>query len=220
MTTPDHDRSDPVEDYIAAYVTHLDGEGPHPDLDDLDDEDRDEAAAQVELLETARASAVDHDVLERIAQRFGFDRPNERIGVSGSKLKAARSRQGVSLGDIASAATAAGVSVRPAELLKIETGSGAALTQEVVTFLAAFLETTVPELEDDSDELNQAQTFLYSDVFNDLIATWCLEHGRDEAAVREHVSDAVLDSSRRAEDLTEAQLIEFVEAMLRQLEQR
>lgn len=208
-----------IEAFITSYVLYLDGEGPRPELDDLDSADRPEAAARVRLLEAARPVAPPEGALDRIARQFGFDRAGARITVSGKKFKAARVRSKLDLKAIAAASTEAGMPIRSNDLLTLETKGEMDFDQELVSVLVAILGTTVEAIESDfTTEMDAVRAFLASPRFDRLLQEWLAEHTYDPAELRREVSDRVLATQLRAEDVVEAQLVELVRAILRSFE--
>ena len=216
MTTNDDNA---IQSFISSYLLYLDGEGQQPDLEELDPDDRAEAAARVRLLDAVRPSPSPEGALDRIARQFGFDRAGTRITVSGARFKAARQRRKLDLKTIAGAATAAGAPIRTNDLLNLETKGDMPLDQEVVSVLVAILDTTLAEIESDfTDEMNTARAFLAGPRFDELLAGWLADNDYDPNELRRVVSDRVLATHLRAEDVVEAQLVELVRAILRSLE--
>lgn len=216
MTTNDNTT---LEAFITSYLLYLDGEGPQPDLDELDSENRAEAAARVRLLEAARPTTLPAGALDRISRQFGFDRAGARISVSGKKFKAARDRRQLDLKTIAAASTAAGAPIRSNQLLTLETSGEMEFDQELVSVLVAILETSVEAIESDfASELDAVRAFLAGPRFEELLQEWLTENPYDPAELHREVSDRVLATHLRAEDVVEAQLVELVRAILRSFE--
>lgn len=216
MTTNDDTT---IETFISSYLLYLDGEGPEPDLEDLAPGDRAEAAARTRLLDAARPTPTPEGALDRIAHQFGLDRAGIRVTVSGKKFKAARRRRNLDLKAIAAAATAAGAPIRTNDLLNLETKGDMPLDQEVVSVLVAILETTLAAIESDfTDEMNTVRAFLASPRFDELLAEWLAENDYDPDELRREVTDRVLATNLRADDVAEAQLVELLRAILRSLE--
>lgn len=216
MTTNDNTA---MEAFITSYLLYLDGEGPQPNLDDLAADERAEAAARAWLLEAVRPTPATEGAFDRIARQFGFDRPGTRITVSAKKFKAARQRRKLDLKTIAATATAAGTSIRTNDLLNLEIKGDMQLDQEVVSVLVAILNTTVTAIESDfTEETNVVSAFLASARFDELVQEWLAENDHDPVELRREVSHRVLATHRRADDVTEAQLVELVRAILRSFE--
>lgn len=217
MTTPSDEQR--LDDIITAYILFLDGEGPRPDLDRLTPEDRDEAAARIQLLDAAAASQTPAGAVDRLARTFGFDRQGTRITLSGPKFKRARQQRNLELKTIAADAAAAGAAIRTSDLLRLETSDGIPFDQETVTILVAILDTSLEEIESDFDhDMSQVQAFLNSSAFDAVLEEWLAEHDRDPVEIREQVTDRILAARFRAADVTEEQLLDFVRAILRTFE--
>jgi hypothetical protein len=221
MTPSDHPHPDRVETFLRDYMLFLDGEGPRPLLSALDPGAQADAAAQLRILEAARAAAapVPDGARERIARRYGFDRPGLPIPISGPKLKSARRRAGLDLKQISAALAAAGTPMRTNELLHIETAATTPIDQPVVTTLVAILGTSVSSLEADvSAEVADMRAMLASPRFEQMIAELAAEHARDVYEIRQVVHRQALAAKFRAEGLSAEQLAEIVQAILRSLE--
>lgn len=221
MTTTDNNDHDRIDRFIASYLLHLDGEADRPDLGDLPEEDRAEAAARIDLLDGLRSTAVEAPAgaAGRIARTLGLDRAGSRISVSGPRLKRARDARGLTLKDIAAAATNAGTPIRTADLLRIESATTTPVDQQIVTVLVAILDISVDDVEDDfATEVSAMRAFLDGPEFDDIVAGWAAEHGRDLEATRATVRDRALALQFRAEDTTTEQLADMVRAILRSLE--
>lgn len=210
-----------VDDFVTAYLVYIDGEGDRPDSSALSESERREAAARIRIHQAAQAAAYEPPVgaMDRLAQKFGFDRAGSRITVSGRKLKAARIRKSLDLRALAAAATAAGVPTRTSDLLRIETAEAVEVEQPLVTVLVAILETDVAMLEEAFDkQMDAVRRFLGGPLFDELVRTWAAEHECDLEETRQTVVDGVLALHLRAEDVAEAQLADFVRAFLRRME--
>jgi hypothetical protein len=221
MTPTDHPQPDPVEMFIHDYMLFLDGEGPRPQLSALDPDTRAEVAARLRILRAARTTAAPapDGARERIALRFGFARAGLPIPISGSKLKSARRRAGLELKQISAALAAAGTPMRTSDLLHVETADTTPIDQPVVTTLVAILGTSVMSLEADfSAEMADMRVMLASPRFEQIIAEWAGEHARDVSEIRQVVHRQALAAKFRAEGISEEQLADIVQAILRSLE--
>lgn len=221
MTTTDRHENDPIEQLVTEYLLYLDGEGERPELDDIPYAARAEAAARLHLLDGLRAASVEAPpgAADRIARTLGFDRAGGRIAVSGPSLKRARDAKGMTLKDIAAAATAAGTPTRTADLLRVESAPSTPLDQELATVLVAILNTSVDAVEDDfPEDMTAMRTFLDGPRFEAMIADWSSEHGREVDHTRTTVRDRALATQYRAKDITEDQIVDLIRAILRSLE--
>ena len=155
--------------------------------------------------------------VDRISRSLGFDRAGTRITLSGARFKRRRQDLGLDLKTIAAQATAAGVTVRTSDLLKLETAGALPFEQEVATVLVAILDTTLENIEDEFErEMTTVQAFLNGPRFEEVLAGWLDEHAnQDPREVRAYVTDGVLAANFRAEDVSEEHLVDFVRALLR-----
>lgn len=221
MTTTDSNEIDPIEKLVTDYLLYLDGEGERPDLAHIPQGDRAEAAARLHLLDGLRTASVEAPAgaADRTARTLGFDRVGGRIAVSGPQLKRARDAKGMSLKDIAEAATAAGAPTRTADLLRAESATSTPLDQELVTVLVAILNTSVDAIEDDlAEDMTATRTFLDGPRFESMIADWSSEHDWELEQTRTIVRDRALATQYRAKDITEDQIADLIRAILRSLE--
>lgn len=221
MTPNDQPNPAPIEMFIHDYMLFLDGARDEPLVKELPAGDRREAQARIRLLEATMAAGAEAPAgaFERIALRFGFDRAGTTIVVSGPKLKGARRRAGLELKQVSAAMAAAATPIRTGDLLHIETAATTPVDQPVVTALVAILGTTVDDIEAEfDDDVNEMRAMLNSPRFEQMIAEWASDHGRDVPEIRTIVYRQVLATKYRAEGVNEDQLADLVRAILRSLE--
>ena len=210
------DDIDPLDDFIHAVLQHRGGDGPEPQLADLDPSLRPEAAARLRILNAARTPVLaPAGATDRLARRFGFDRAGTAITVSGARVKAARKAAGLELKDVAAAIAAAGAPVKTSELLNVEQAKSTALDQKVVTRLVAVLGVPLDQIEESfSDQVDRLAALLETPRFAALIADWANEHNRDHGEVRNDVHRQLSGARYRAESVSEDQLFDIVKAIL------
>lgn len=217
MSNIDDPRLDAI---IDAHLRHLEGDGPAPDLADLPDELRDEARARLAVLEAAWGAQIEPPDDDPVARRFGFDRAGQRITIDGRRIATLRKAAQLDLTELHTLITNAGGAIAPGDLFRVEQNAAVELDQATVSAIVAALRTSVPSIEaTETIDFDAVRAFVDSPDFYDLIDTWAAEQGRDAEQVRPRVTEQVFAAQYRADDVTTAQLIEIVRAILQTLEQ-
>jgi hypothetical protein len=212
------DQLDAVTD---AYLSHLEGAGPAPSLDDLPAQLRDEARARVQMLDAMWGAHIDDRTLadDPVARRFGFDRAGEDVFIDGRRVAALRKAVGLDLKELHARVTTAGGDIAPMALFQLEQSTSTPVSQPTASALVAALDTSLNELEAaPSVDFDVIRAFLDGPEFDELIATWVEEHERDPARVRPVVAERMLASQFRAADVTTEHLLDIARAILRSLE--
>ena len=217
------DPSDQLDYLVEAFLAHLEGEGPPPDLTDLPSDVRAEAEARFEMLRAAQGvlAGSSGSGVGRIAARFGLDRAGQQIEIAGAKVKRLRMSKKLQLADVALGVQQSGVTLSSAQLFRIETAVALPLDQPIVTALVAVLNCSVADLETvDTSDLSPVRAFLNSPEFHDLIASWAAEHDQDAESTARRAGEQLLAAHYRAQDVTDEQLREILRAILRKLDGR
>lgn len=215
------DPSDQLDDVVEAFLAHLAGEGPPPDLTNLSSNVRSEAEARFEMLRASHGALVgsSDSGQARIAARYGLDRAGQQIEITGAKVKRVRMSKRLQLADLALAVQKSGVELSSAQLFRIETAAALPLDQPIVTALVAALNCSVADLETvDTSDLSQVRAFIDSAEFHDLIARWAAEHGLDAGTAARRAGEQLLAAHYRAQDVTREQLRDILQAILRKLD--
>lgn len=217
MTEP----SEQLDEILDAFLAHRRGDGPRPDLTRFSPEIRREAEARLSLLGAAHATLIgaSSSGAERIAARFGLDRPGEQIDIAGAKVKRIRMSHKRDLAEIAGAVQEAGVVLSSAQLFRIETSAVSPVAQPIVTALVAVLDCSVADLEAmDSTDLSPVRAFINSPEFHELIKSWVADRGGDAESVARRAGDQLLAAHYRAEDVTIEHFRDILRAILWKLD--
>ncbi len=210
---------DQLEPIIDAYIRHLEGDGPAPDLTSLPDDLRQEAQDRIALLEATWGTRLEPPADDPVSRRFGFDRVGRDIAVDGRRVAALRKAAGYDLGELLSRATAAGGDISAGALFRLEQTASTPLAQPTASALVAALSTTLADIEATDDiDLGAVRAFLDGPEVYDLIDGWAAEHRRERDEVRRVVEERVLSAQYRAEDVTVDQLTAIVRTILDSLE--
>lgn len=204
-----------------AYLAYLDGSGPAPSLDGLPAEVLAEAAARLALLDAMWGAGVRRRPLhdDPVARRFGFDRAGHDIEIDGRKVSALRKAAAIELKDLTAVVNNGGGATSTFALLQLEQRDAVTVPQRTASALAAALGVHLHDFEAAADvDFDAIRTFLNSPAFDELIASWAIEHDREAAPVREVVANRMLASQFRAADVTPEQLLEIARAILRTLD--
>jgi hypothetical protein len=214
------DPSSQLDDLVEAFLAHLEGDGPEPNLAEFPSNVRSEAEVRFEMLRAAHGVLADASGsgASRIAARFGLDRAGQQIDIAGAKVKRVRMSKKRDLADVARAVQQSGVDLTSAQLFRIETAAVIPVDQRTVTALVAVLRCSVDDLETvDTTDLSPVRTFINSDEFRELIARWATEHDLDAQVIARRAGDQLLAAHYRAEDVTRNQLRDILQAILRKL---
>lgn len=210
---------DPLDAIIDAHLHHLEGDGPAPNLTDLPDHLQAEATARIALLEASWGALLEPSEDDPVARRFGFDRTDETITVDGRRVASRRKAAGINLKELLARIEAAGGSIAPGALYRLEQSRSTPLDQPTASALVAALNTALSDIEAAGQvDTARIHAFLNGPAFHQVIDDWAGTYGRDPIEVGTDVSRRVLAAQYRAEDITDDQLIEIVQAILKNLE--
>jgi hypothetical protein len=208
------DFTDHDEELIANFLDRSTAV-PAPDLSELPANLRDEASARLAMLRSI--AGVDltppPGAFERIAHRFGFDRPDS-VDIDGRRVMNRRQHAGLQLSDFVNQIRQAGASVTTQECLRWKSSPSVTVDRHTATAISAILNLPVAEFEAYSTEVNEAQRFLASPEFDEMIARWCAEHERDHDATKREVTRQLAAAGYRAGGVTVEHLTEIVQQIL------
>jgi transcriptional regulator with XRE-family HTH domain len=205
------------EELIAAFLDHAITE--ESTVDELPSHLREEAAARLSMLRSIAGapSVTAPGAFDRIAQRFGFDRPTS-IDINGRRIKSRRESAGLTLTAFVDQLRQAGVNVTARECLRWQQLASLTVDRHTATALSAILNVPVSDFEAFTVETNEAQRFLASPEFDRMIATWCAEHSRERTATKQEVTRQVVAAGYRADEVTVDHLVAIVRQILEGLE--
>lgn len=208
---------------FEAFLAHLDGEGPEPDITNLDDALRHDLVAQFAVLRR------DHGLLAGAPDlpddpgfaALGFDRAGESIEIAGAKVRRARSRAGLDFKRVIELATNAGGKLGVKDLHDLERATSTPLAQTDATALLVALDVTLPDLESDEGQIGEMRRFLGSPEFDDTVRRWCDERSAPFEEVSRQAKSAMLAGNfRGGEHTDQEQLLALLHIVLEHLEVR
>lgn len=211
------DFTDHDEELLANFLDHSTAP-PAPDFSELPARLRDEAAARLAMLRSI--AGVDltpaPGAFDRIAHRFGLDRPDS-IDIDGRRVMNRRQHAGMQLSEFVDQIRHAGGAVTAQECLRWKSLPSVTVDRHTATVISAILNLSVREFEAFSTEVNEAQRFIASPGFDEMIARWCAEHERDYDATKREVTRQLAAAGYRAGDVTVEHLAEIVQQILQGL---
>ena len=212
-----NDFTDHDEELIAAFLDRAIAE--EPTVDELPQHLQEEAAARLSMLQSIAgiSSAPAPGAFDRIAQRFGLDRPTS-VDIDGRRIKTRRESAGLALTAFAAELQHAGVNVTARECLRWQQLTSLTVDRHTATAISAILNVPVSDLEAFAAEVNEAQRFLASPEFDRMIADWCAEHRREHVATKQEVTRQLVTAGYRADDVTVDSLIAIIHQILEGLE--
>lgn len=197
---PDDQTEELLDRVIDEYLTHLDGEGPAPELQELPEDIRTEALAMMATISAARDPAPDEaaeQAAAAIAARLGFDRTGT-ISVDGHRVARERKRAGLDRTQLLDAMARAGHSLTMKWLGQLERSEDTPVPADTTTALVAVLGTSVASIEVvRSAEPGSAQAFINSPAFWQMVDAWAVDHDRDRQMLGEQARAALVGSSLR-----------------------
>ncbi len=211
--------NDPLDALIDAHLHHLEGEAAAPDLADLPADLQAKATARIALLEACWGVSLEPPEEDPVARRFGFDRAGKAITIDGSRVASYRKATGIDLKELLARVETAGGRIAPGALYRLEQSRSTSLDQPTASALVAALKVALADIEAAGQSgPARIRAFLDGPPFHQLIDDWAGTYGRDRTEVRREVARQVVAAQYRAEDVTDDQLIEMVQAILETLE--
>jgi hypothetical protein len=193
---------------VEAYITHLEGRGPAPSLDDLSPDARQEASNVFRALHATWRSEADLPAFEDdpVAQALGFipARPAtpssaRTVLVSGQKVSAARRRAQIKPSEVARRLNQAGIDANANWVFQIERVAVTELAAPAAAALAAALGAT-PEMitANDGDRTDPFTRWLFSTDFQTEVHRWARQQGRDPTGLADTARRQLLTAARRS----------------------
>ena len=216
--TDHHDHqtdTDELDALIDDHLLHLEGGARRPDLDDLRPELRPQAAELIELLDASWGALTVGDAVVAVARSLGLSR--DPFALSGSKLRQVRKAARLELKDLAATVTTIGITgVDTSALFDLEQLSAVWVDPALASALAVALDVDAPVLASASPpEPDDIDRFVASARFEEAVAAWALEQGRDPEVEATEIRQLVRSATYRAESVDLEHLEEILAAILR-----
>lgn len=205
------------EELIATFLENALAD--EQTVDGLPDHLRAEAASRLAMARSiaGTSSGSDQRAFDRIAHRFGFDRPDS-VNVDGRRIKSCRMDAELDLTEFAANLRGAGVDVSPGDLLKWQRLPSLPVDRHIATAISAVLNVPVSDFESFTSELSEAQQFMSSPEFERMVTDWCVEYDRDPMTTTREVARQLLNAGYRASGVSSENLRAIVSQILEGLE--
>ena len=189
--------------YLDQYLAHLDGQAVAPALRDLSTEDQAELAALFRIIDANWAADLDLPPIDQdpVAQALGLvpAPASDSVAVAGSRIRERRQTLGLNRSAFAAALSRAGWTPSLQELTLLERADAEVLPRSQASALANALSTAIEDLAPAAgDPLAEFIAWIHSAEFDQIVARWATEAGRDPQAIAVEARSKMLAPARRS----------------------
>jgi transcriptional regulator with XRE-family HTH domain len=214
------ERIDTIEDWIDLFVDYLAGGTQNaPRLDQLPPELRDDARHQAEVVAELWGRRAQPDgAMGDVARSLGFQHLDSTVTIAGSAMRRARKDAGLTVSDLARELTDLGWQVTGAQLGEIETGKRVETPGIAVPLIAARLNLDAGALIEAGESI--VDRILKVQGAREAISAAAARLGRTVEDLTAALRPQLAAAQFRERESGETDLVEIVEALLSDLEDR